>query len=156
MILDALEFLRATMDSFIKKEFAFKESKVILNSLIEPNGAIPQANHNKLVFTLVNFRKEAIFNSPAGSPKPETYTVSLLVTSSFDDYAETLKFLGTAIQFLEQNPLYQRSAYPKFPPDLQDIKLTMENTSFQELQLLWTGMGAKYQPSAVYQLTLIK
>jgi len=38
--------------SFIKNRFNLDESKVLLNTLIEANGNIPQANQNKVVISL--------------------------------------------------------------------------------------------------------
>ena len=155
MIDVALEFLRDMVDQFLRKQLTAGESMAILNSLIDTNGSIPPSNQNKIILTLINIRKESVFNLPVGSPRPETYRASLLVTANFDNYSEGLKYLTAALQFFQQNPLFAQPAFPKFPPGMQEIKLTMENISYQELHLLWTAMGTRYQPSAIYQLTLI-
>ncbi len=142
------------------------ENVVLLNTIINPNGSIPQKNSNKLILSLINLDKETLRpfynrnpqlnNGQYADVNPsEKYNLDILVTSNFDDYEETLKFLNATILFFQVNNCIDSSTYSNFPSELVKLEYEIEKISYREMHNLWSAMGAKYQPSVIYKLRLV-
>lgn len=167
MIAKALQFTRDVLDQFVKNRYGLDESKVLMNTLIEPNGDIPKANRNKIVISLINIEKETLkpfYNKTsqkiAGSNyaelnPSERYNLDMMISSSFDDYTEALKFLNTSILFFQIHPMLDSSAYSTIPAGLHKLEYEIEKLGYHQMHSLWTAMGAKYQPSVIYKVRLI-
>lgn len=166
MMMSALQFTNDILDQYLKNKFSLDESKVILNNIIDTSGSIPLANQNKVVLSLINIEKETskpfyvrnqkLSNGNFSDVNPsERYNLDLLITSNFDDYGETLKFLNAAIQFFQVNVCLDSSSFSSIPKDIDKLEFDIEKISYHQMHSLWTAMGAKYQPSVVYKMRLI-
>lgn len=166
MISKALQFTRDALDQFLRTKFRLDEGKVILNALIEANGSVPQINQNKVVISLINLEKETlkpfynrnqkISNGNYSEVNPsERYNLVLLISSNFDDYTETLKFLNAVILFFQVNPVLDGGVYSTIPAGLAKLEYEIEKITYHQMQGLWTAMGARYQPSVIYKTRLI-
>lgn len=167
MIAKALQFTRDVLDQFIKNRYGLDESKVVLNTLIEPNGDIPKANHNRIVISLINIEKETLkqfYNKTSSKISgsynaelnpSERYNLDMMLSSSFDDYTEALKFLNAAILFFQIHPMLDSTSYSTIPAGLHKLEYEIEKNGYHQMHSLWTAMGAKYQPSIIYKIRLI-
>jgi hypothetical protein len=166
MITKALQFTVSVLDQFLKNRIGLDESKVVLNNLIESNGSLPQINQNKIVLSLINIEKETakqfynrsqrIGNGNYTDTKPsERYNLDILISSNFDDYTETLKFLNASILFFQVNSTLDSTSFSAIPTGLSKLEFEIEKISYRDMQSLWTAMGAKYQPSVIYKMRLI-
>jgi hypothetical protein len=166
MISKALHFTSDVLDQFLRNRFNLDEGKTILNSLIEANGAIPQANQNKIVLSLINIEKETakpFFNrgqqqtdgNYADIPTAERFNLDLLISANFDDYNETLKFLNASILFFQLNNVLDSTKSAAIPAGITKLEFEIEKINYQQMQGLWTAMGAKYQPSVIYKMRLL-
>lgn len=166
MISKALQFTNDVLDQFLINRFNLDESKVLLNHLIEANGNIPAANQNKIIISLINIEKETakpfynrnlqLDNGNYATINPsERYNLDVLISSNFDNYAETLKFLNAVILFFQINPYLDKSVAANIPNGLEKLEFEIEKITYVQMQGLWTSMGAKYQPSVIYKMRLI-
>jgi hypothetical protein len=166
MINKALQLTCEVLNQFLRNRFSLDESKVLLNNLIDSNGSLPQNNKNKVVFSLINIEKEtakpfyvrtqnAIKGNYADISPEERYNLYVLVSSNFDEYGETLKFLNAVILFFQAHPLLDAAAFPDITGGLHKLEFEIEKITYHQMQSLWTAMGAKYQPSVIYQMRLI-
>lgn len=166
MINKALQFTVSALNQFLKNRTGADESKVVLNNLIEGNGSLPQINQNKIVLSLINIEKETVKpfynrnlrmeNGNYSEIKPsERYNLDILISSNFDDYSETLKFLNAVILFFQVNSVLDSSSFSTIPSGLTKLEFEIEKISYRDMQSLWTAMGAKYQPSVIYKMRLI-
>lgn len=169
MIQEAFQCTRNVINQYITNKYGLDETRVIVNKIVDQSGAISLENKNKVVLSLIHIEQETekhFYNSNkkqtkgdvevSQSPSPEEYHIYMLVTSCFDDYNETLKFLDTSIRFFQTYPLLYKSNFAAIPDSIQ--KLTFEkqgNEGYVQMHNLWTAMGAKYQPSVVYKMRLI-
>lgn len=166
MIGKALQFVNDVLDQFLRNRFGLDESKVILNNLIESSGAVPQENQNKVVISLINVEKETakafyvrnqrLDNGSYADVNPsERYNLDLLLSSNFDNYRETLKFLNAVMVFFQANNCVDASSFANIPAGLEKLEFDIEKITYREMQNLWTAMGAKYQPSVIYKMRLL-
>jgi hypothetical protein len=166
MINEALQFTTDTLDQFLRNRFALDEPKVIKNILIESNGNIPTANQNKVVISLINVERETTkaFNfrnhqlsngNYVNVNQAERFNLDILVSANFDDYTETLKFLNAVILFFQINTSLSVNSSSAIPKGLNKLEFDIEKLNYQEMNNLWTAMGAKYQPSVIYKMRLL-
>lgn len=166
MINKALQFTNDVLDQFLRNRFGLDENKVLLNNLIEANGTLPQINQNKVVISLINIEKETIKpfyvrnqkleNGNYAHVNPsERYNLDILISSNFDDYNETLKFLNAVILFFQANAVLDGASFSRIPRGLNKLEFEIEKISYHQMQSLWTAMGAKYQPSVIYKMRLV-
>lgn len=166
MIGPALQFTHQILDQFLRNRFGLDESVVILNNVVDSTGAVPVANQNKVVISLLNIDKETnrpFYNinkklssgSYADMNTTERFNLDILISANFDAYAETLKFLNAAILFFQVNPGLDASTSSSIPAGLNKLEFEIEKITYHQMHSLWTAMGAKYQPSVVYKIRLI-
>lgn len=166
MIQKALHFTHGILDQFIKNFFGLNESSVVLNNIIDANGSVPHLNQNKIVISLINIERETLKpfyvrnqRLPDGNyadiSPTERYNLYVLITSNFDNYNETLKFLNAVILFFQTNPSFDSNQFPSFPIELYKLDFNIEKMNYQEMHSLWTSMGAKFQPSIIYKTRLV-
>jgi hypothetical protein len=127
---------------------------------------LPQINQNKVVISLINVEKETskpfyvrnlkLANGNYSDVSPaERYNLDVLVSSNFDDYSETLKFLNAIILFFQVNTSLDSSSFSNIPAGLDKLEFDIEKITYHQMQSLWTAMGAKYQPSVIYKMKLL-
>ncbi|MCM0668894.1 Pvc16 family protein [Flavobacterium tyrosinilyticum] len=167
MIHQSLQFTNKLLGQFLKNRFALTEDKTVVNYLIEPSGTLPKVNQNKVVLSLINIEKETnqpfyIRNQKLESGNysnfnpTERYNIDLLISSNFDDYTESLKFLDAIIAFFQINNYIDASSSSSIPDGLSRLEFEYEKISYHQMHSLWTAMAAKYQPSIIYKMKLIK
>jgi len=166
MLNNALQFTGEILDQYLKNRFGADESKVLLNTLIESNGSVPAENQNKVVISLINIEKEThkqlygrnkkLENGNYANVSPfERYNIDLLISSHFDDYIETLKFLNGAMLFFQVNNCIHSSSFSTIPVGVKKLEFDLEQINYVQMQGLWTSMGAKYVPSVIYKMRLL-
>ena len=166
MISKALQFTNDVLNQFLKNRFSLDENKVVLNNLIEGNGALPQINQNKIVLSLINIEKETarpfnirnnkLVNGNYAEMSPtERYNLDMLVSANFDDYTEALRFLSAVMLFFQVHNTIDAGTSSIIPVGLTKLEFEIEKITYHQMQSLWTAMGAKYQPSVIYKMRLI-
>ncbi|HYG51033.1 MAG TPA: DUF4255 domain-containing protein [Flavobacteriales bacterium] len=166
MIGKALQFTQSILDQFLRNRFGLDESIVILNNIVDSTGSPPSENQNKVVLSLINIEKETLkpfYNKNqrhsnglfADSNPSERYNLDLLVSANFEDYHETLKFLGASMLFFQVNPCLDSGSSGEIPAGTNKLEFDIEKLTYHQMHSLWTAMGAKYQPSVIYKMRLI-
>lgn len=167
MINQSLQFTNKLLGQFLKNRFGLDEDKIVLNYIVDVNGTFPKVNQNKVVLSLINVEKETnqpfyiknkqLENGNYSSFNPvERYNLDILISSNFDDYNESLKFLDAIIYFFQINNYLDASNSSSIPEGLSKLEFEYEKISYHQMHSLWTAMGAKYQPSIIYKMKLIK
>lgn len=166
MIDKALEFTCDVLGQFLRNRLSPDENKLVLNTIIDPDGTVPKENQNKLVLTLINIDNET--NRPfyvrnektpdnqfSNISLSERFNLYILISANFDDYREGLKFLNAAILYLQAHTRLDMQEFPQMPSGLTRVELDIEKITYHQMHSLWTSMGAKYQPSVIYKMRLV-
>ncbi|WP_343617919.1 Pvc16 family protein [Flavobacterium sp.] len=167
MINDSLWFTSKLLGQFLKNRLAVDDDLTVLNYLVDTSGVFPKNNKNKVVLSLINIEKET--NQPfyirnkqlndgsySSFNETERYNLDLLISCNFDDYSESLKTLDVVINFFQVNNYIDATSSSSIPPGLNRLEFEYEKISYHQMHSLWTAMGAKYQPSIIYKIKLIK
>lgn len=162
MIDVSLAFVRQVLDQYLVASFGQEGGMVILNSLINSDGHVPEKNKNKIVITLVNLEYETNKQFYGGERREGDqysqvnpavfFNLDILISASFDEYGESLKVLTAVIGFFQENLSFSRANSPMLPAGISMLKFEIENSSSAKMQNLWTSLGAKYLPSIVYKI----
>jgi len=153
-----------------------EENKLVLTNVAtqEGNWAIP---NSKLGLSLINIEEEKIFKdqktsfvNPNGLTQrynPEIkINLYILFTANFtggaqgnDDteYLEGLKQLSYILSFFQGKNVFTPDNSPGLEgTGLEKLIVELFSYSFEQLYNFWTVLGAKYLPSVLYKMRLIK
>lgn len=167
MILSAINFTRGVLNQYLKNSFSLDDDIVEINTVINPDGSLPEKNQNKVILSLINLERETLKpfyirnkklnnGNYATMPILDRFNIDLLITSNFVDYQETLKFLNASILFFQANQAIDASSFSNIPEDLKKLEFELEKISYHQMHSLWSSMGAKYTPSIIYKTRLIE
>lgn len=166
MIQSTLEAITNALNQYLLKKINLDESIVLLNRIVDSNGSIPLSNQNKLVLSLINIEKETAKPYYSGNQKQsdgsysienrqERYNLSVLLSANFNDYNEALKFLNAGISFFQTYPIFDKNNFSTLPSNLEKLVFEMDKIDFHQMHNLWTSLGANYQPSVVYKVSIV-
>ena len=166
MILSAIGFTKTILDQYLKNKFGLDDSNVVINKIVNSDGSLPGLNQNKVVLSLINIEKETLkpFNvqrrkladgNYARTPMIDRFNLDLLLTSNFDNYEETLKFLDAGMLFFQGHPSIDSGNYATIPEGIKKLDYELDKISYHEMHSLWSAMGAKYTPSVIYKIRLV-
>lgn len=167
MISRAVQFTTNSLNQFLKNKFGLSEDIVIANNIVDQNGTVPVENQNKVLLTIVHVEQETVKSFYNNSRRlgdgnlenkspDERYNIFLLVSPNFEDYNETLKFLSASIQFFQINGVLDANYSTNIPEGINRLEFQFETgDGYQQMHNLWSALGAKYQPSVIYQMRLI-
>lgn len=166
MIKNALVFTKNTLDEYLRNQFGLQETIVVLNHLVDQEGATPLKNQNKMVISLINLEEETTRQYSGryytttdqrfqATCPPLRFNMDVLFTASFEDYEESLKFLTATVTYIQGNGSFNHDTHPRMPQGLQKLNFDIESLSYSETHDLWISMGAKYQPSVIYKARLV-
>lgn len=162
MIDQALKFIADTVNRYLQNRFALESDTVILNNLVDADGSVPQQNQNKIVLTLINLEHETATQYYGGQTRigttvitcnpPIHFNLDLLITASFSNYQEAVKFLTATITFFQTNSSLNPKKFPDIPNGITALNVEVENAPYRQSHNLWSALGAKYQPSIIYKI----
>jgi hypothetical protein len=78
-----------------------------------------------------------------------------MMSVSFGHYAERLKILCYVLGYFQARPAFDAQSGPGLPTGLDKLSCELVNLSTQELPNVWTILGARYLPSALYKLRMV-
>ncbi|MGK0363300.1 MAG: hypothetical protein ACI85O_000345 [Saprospiraceae bacterium] len=148
MIHDIIPLIAADLNDFLESRFDTDEDPVIMSNLVNQDGTLSIMEENKVIITLVNVERDGTNQAFGGGfargDMPVHINLYVLFSAYFSNYAESLKFLSGVIAYFQANPNYML--------DGNTIKIELYNPDFREISNLWTAIGAKYLPSAIYKI----
>lgn len=167
MLDQALVFIEDTLNNYLMTQMKLTESVVVINPIVGTEGKSIAENENKLVISLINLENESnqpynvryshVNNKQVANVQPDVrFNLDLLLAANFSVYEESLKFLSSAIGFFQLNPSLDEVRTPQIPKQVGRLDFHVESLNYFEMHNLWSSMGAKYQPSIVYKVRLVK
>lgn len=179
MIHTALTFLTNELNEYLKVRLGDPDTnRIFLTSVAtESNGiAIPDKS---MGLSLINIEEERIYKDQNStrindSGKVEYINPELklnlyilissnfqdkIVHSSSDDYVEGLKQISYVISFFQARNVFTQENSPLLAGlDSNIHRLTVElySYSFEQLYNFWTVVGAKYLPSVLYRVRMLR
>jgi hypothetical protein len=161
MIDSVLLFVLDELNVFLSSRFQSSEKHAVLSNVVELDGSESLAIEDKLILSFVNIQREGGRPAPVPQLSPGShaasgreFTISLLISANLGGhhYAGSLQLLSAAIRFFEDRAVLPATLSPDLPPEIERISVEMANMTFQELENLWSLLGGRYLPSALYKV----
>jgi hypothetical protein len=157
MIYDVLQTLADDLNVYFKTKLNIQEEKVVLSALVNQDGSIALQTENKVIATLINIEKEPFSSSPQKIGR-QTLTLNLYVLFSCyftnTNYSEALRFLDLIIIYFDENYIMSSSTKGSYSGSGK-INIEIETFNIDKAHNIWSTLGAKYMPSAVYKIRMI-
>jgi hypothetical protein len=178
MIDTTLNFLTQEINSYLKiKNNSPNDDKIVLSSIANESGIV--IPNKSLGLSLINIEEERVFkeqrtsyvneNGQAQYYNPELrLNLYILISSNFqekaiddptNDYKEGLKQLSYVILFFQSKHVFTNENSPllaSIDPSIQKLIVELYSYSFEQLYNFWTVVGAKYLPSVLYKVRMLR
>jgi len=167
MIAQTLEFVVKELDQTLRMRHQSDDPLAVLEPISNIAGGSSEGMSNKLVVSLVNMERESTAPNTSRryrSDESGTYEANpplhlnlfILVAANFpENYKDGLKLLSSAIGHFQRQPLSTPQSAPDMPKGLKRLSAEWHDVDMQETHNMWSTMGGKYLPSAVYKLRLV-
>ena len=162
MIHHIISVINTQLNEYIRNELNISEEMVIVSSLMDIKGNANMQIENKVCLFLQNIEEEKIaksggFQANAGMAPPMYINLYLVFAANFPDpnYIESLRYVSMIIEFFQGHSVFDRSNTPMLSSNIDKVMLDYVNLDFNELNNLWSLVGAKYIPSAVYKMRML-
>lgn len=163
MIHDVLSILTEEVNRYLQRRLnkQSQDKQVILGSLMNANGTPSDIGENKIICSLVNIEEEEIRQmtiKPKGviTSPPIFLNLTVLFVASFQDYQTGLKVLSEIAGFFQSKRVFTPNNTPAFSDKIEKVTLDIVNLDTRDLSSLWSMIGAKYLPSMLYKIRMIK
>ena len=144
----------------------FPLEPVVVSNLVDPDGSVPVETEDKVVLVLTRIAEERNIGGARGAgvrlgsefqlhTAPMYLDLQVLLAARFRRYEAGLGILSDVIAYLRSKPVFSRQNTPRMDEDLDRLEVTMLKLDYGEEYHLWSALGAKYSPSAVYSLRLL-
>jgi hypothetical protein len=167
MIDKTLTFILGEVNTLLSNRYRSAEDPAVLSSLSNPDGTVPPAIENKIVLSLINVEREAAANGSSWPMRTEGngfgrvspplgMNLLVMVTACFQtNYAEGLKLLSSVVGLFQGKPSFSAQNTAAFPQGMDKLSVEMVNLSLQEINNVWSVLGAKYMPSVAYKIRML-
>lgn len=165
MLQEVLSYIANDLNRFLKRKYDSHEDRVVLGNIVDQNNAVPEANQNKIILTLISLEHETnikrainyqqVSNGYVKTKPTLAFNLDIMFSGLFRQYEESLKFLSDTIQFFQAKPLFNHENSPGLADNLSQFSLEVIKLSSSETYNLWASLGTKYVPSIPFKLRLI-
>ncbi len=178
MIHTALQLLTSELNDYLdlKNTSIAGETKCVLSNVADESGdwAIPD---NKLGLSLINIEEDTTLKEQ----EPKRVTVNgqvqkvnpvckinlyVLITANYvsvgdntTEYLEGLKQLSYAMSFFQGKNVFTPQNTPllvTLDPSIEVLYVDLHSYSFEQLYNFWSVVGAKYLPSVLYRVRMLR
>ncbi len=167
MIRQALEFMRDRLDGSLRQRFPSDEPRVAISNVVDRGGGAPAGLSDMLAMTLVNVERdptasgtrpylERAETSAAVMAPSMAINLDVLASAHFEDhYEDGLALLSAAIGHFQGQVSFTPQNAPDLPKGMQKLTTEWVDLDLREIHNLWTVLGGRYLPSALYKMRMI-
>lgn len=162
MIHNVMTLIAQQLNEFMRNELNLSEDVVVVNSLVDLKGDPNMQIENRVCLFLQRIEEEKVaksggFQANPGMPPPVRVSLHIVFAANFPDpnYREALRFISLVLEFFQGRGTFDRSNAPGLPPGLDKLTFDLADLDYQEMNNLWSLIGAKYIPSLVYKVRML-
>ena len=167
MIDQTMKFLLGELNRYLGARYPTSADLAVLEDIVQDTGIGGEETENKLVLTLVNIEREAAAANTAQMyrrtdtgakriPQPLNLNLVFMVAANFpENYQDSLKVLSSGIAFFQSSPVFTQQSNPALPDELDKLSVEWCELDLQASHNLWTVLGGRYRPSAIYRARML-
>ncbi len=163
MINNVISAINSEINNYFKMKFDLNIDKLLVSQIVNQDGSIAFKGENKIICSLINIEQEKVHLNAGGSisPKinpPVDLNLYLLYSAYFssENYDEAFKYLTNLVAFFQAKKVFTPTNTPSLSPTIDKITFEIVNLDLGELSNLWAALGAKYMPSIIYKVRMIR
>lgn len=168
MIHNLLPVICAELNDHLKSIYGIDDDRVLVSNLMNQDGSVAVEGQNKIICFLANIEEETTlkanpgissFGSSFGLSGGDIYVNLTVVFSAFftgKNYVEALKFLSGVIYFFQSKSVFNPNNTPGLSNGIDKVVFDMTSLNFNDLNSLFSMVGAKYMPSVIYRVRMLK
>lgn len=159
--------IRDLLNQYFKNQYGFTDNKVVVSNLLDNTGTSPVELEDRMVCFLLSLEEEpTLKNKSARSSGTSAFLdkssplylhLQLVFCANFKskNYLEGLNYLSQTISFFHQNRILNPGTIPGLSKRVEKISFDLCTLSYDNLSQIWSAIGSKILPSAVYKVGLV-
>jgi hypothetical protein len=182
MIRTALEFIQDELNMYVQKKdpdnFGNK-NLATLSGIVKQDGSFEfdstnSDNDHKIIISLVNIEENKLAENQSYFTKGKNNEIQhvnpavnlnlyILFSAYSDDYKSSLRNLSYVIGFFQSNSVFTEDHFPQMNAKankpwqkIEKLLFDMHSLSLEHQNHLWASIGAKYMPSVLYKMSLLR
>lgn len=169
MIAETLNFLAAELNAYLNlKMMATSDLRVKVGNVARALDGSLSGNDSldeKAILSLVNLEEDrsvrrqetAIKTATTARYKnpPLLLNLYLLISVNKTNYPDSLVLLGHLVQFFQFQNIFTPLTHPGLDARIQKLAVELYTMNFEQVNHLWSTLGGKYLPSALYKVRQI-
>jgi len=166
MIQETLQFFADEINQYLSRKLGNSlEARLLIGNvarLFDNDGGTQSELSEKAAMTLVNVEEDRIskqhenyaktLNSVVYKQPPLYINLYVLFSVNKSTYTDALQLLTLILQFFQHRNVFTPDQYPRLDPKIQKLTVELHTLNFEQINHLWSTLGGKYLPSAVYKI----
>lgn len=165
MIHESLLFLSTELNKFINGKLGpTTDPKLILGNIAKIGDGDPVQNpsNNKLILSLINIEEDKVAKIRENYAKtgagiqyknpPLLVNLYILIAANYSTYSDGLKMMAYVMQFFQSQNHFTPVTHPALDAKIIQLNADLFTLNFEQINHIWSTLGGKYLPSAVYKL----
>lgn len=171
MISESLTFLVAEVNRYLNAQLGpATADRVVLGNVArvadnEGSGAGGGSN-GVAMLTLVNIEEDKASRNPQNFRRLDDQIVYRnpsiqlnlygLFSAHTNTYPTALEIISYIVQCFQAQRTFESQSNPNLDPRIEKLALDLFSLNFEQINHLWSTLGGKYYPSALYKIRLVK
>lgn len=169
MIFETVDFLSREVNKFLNLKLGvLPEDRLNYGNIsraLDDSATSNPVIYDKAILSLVNVEEDRVAKQQENFVKSEINTIYknpplflniyLLFSVNKPDYKKSLEILGSIIQFFQYQNVFTPVTHPEMSPKIQKLIVDLYSLNFEQVNNLWSTLGGKYMPSALYKIRQI-
>lgn len=168
MIHNIIPIVCGELNDYLKSIYDIDEDRVVVSNLMNQDGSAAIEGNNKVVCYLANIEEETTLKANAGvtsfgggfgASRGDIHLNLTVVFSAFfsgKNYVEALKFLSGVIYFFQSKSVFTPNNTPGLSDAIDKAVFDITSLNMHDLNALFSMIGAKYTPSVVFRVRMLK
>jgi hypothetical protein len=166
MIAETFKFLSEELNGYLSQKLGITtDQRLVLGNIGKVSDNDTGGNNTltgKAILSLINVEEDRITKQQENFLRSDTKVIykspplylNLYVIFAVNrtDYSDSLKWLAFIIQFFQQQHVFTPASNPNLDGRIQKLIVDLYNLNFEQINQLWSVIGGKYLPSAVYKI----
>jgi hypothetical protein len=172
MIGNLLAHISAELNAFICRHLGIgtENPKVVLSSIVNPDGSIATRDENTILVSLMDVRQESAspnvvraqyqttdglnYKATTSSLQVNLYVIFVMYFEG-NKAKEALNYMTYVLRFFQTKSVFTSLNTPGLPPNVDKLEFTLETMDFQQKGYMWGLLGIKYMPFLLYKARLL-
>lgn len=161
----ALSFLVDNLNAYLLARTGQTIGAATLTRVVDDAGKCVIGTQ-QLGVTLVNVEEERVLRAQEKDyafvngknvvlPPPLKLNLHMLVAANFTKYDDALRYLSYVLTYFQAHAGFVRSEYPALDSRIEKLTVELLSLTYEQLNQLWTFVGGKQLPSAVYKIRMV-